>query len=128
MALDGSGSYHCRFFLARLHQFAQPRKNGVQRQSRAREFFQNQAFTRSFDEFIAVEILERRLSLDDSLGQVEVLQLREPFRIDLAEPALTGVDQCGVIGDGGLNRTFLALPFRNESIDPTASRSPTWLQ
>ena len=39
----------------------------------------------SLHEFIRVELIERRLLGDDALRQIEVLQFREPFRIDCAE-------------------------------------------
>src|SRR5229473_600733 len=57
-------------------------------------------FTKSFDEFVAVKIFERRLSLDEALGQIEVLQLSETFHIDLSQLPLTGIDQGGVIVEG----------------------------
>src|SRR5262245_2495709 len=66
------------------------------------------------DELIGVEVLERRFALDDPLRQIEVLQIAQPLDIDLAELPLAWIDQRGVVVERGLDRAFLALPFRNE--------------
>ena len=45
----------------------------------------NSKTARLFDELIGIEVLDRRLLLDDALGEIEVLQLGQALDIDLAE-------------------------------------------
>src|SRR6478672_72955 len=69
---------------------------------------------KSLDELIGIKLLDRRLLLDDAFRQIEVLQLRQPFGIDLAELCLPDIDELGVVVERGLHGAFLALPFRHE--------------
>src|SRR3984957_19744706 len=44
-------------------------------------------------ELIGIEIVDRRLLLDDALGEIEVLQLGQPVGVDRAENLLARINQ-----------------------------------
>src|ERR1700747_1945946 len=67
------------------------------------------------DECAAVEFLDRRRLLDEAFGHVELLQLGEPLRVDLAQLLLSRIDQLGVHVEGETDRAFLSLPLRHEA-------------
>src|SRR5262245_29507767 len=69
----------------------------------------------SLDELVAVELLDRRLALDQAFGEIEVLQRAQALDIDLAELLLARIDQRRVILQRGFDRAFLALPLRHEA-------------
>src|SRR6516162_5037996 len=50
-------------------------------------------------ELVRIQVVHRRLLLDDALGEVEVLQPGDALRVDFAELLLSGIDQLVVIGE-----------------------------
>src|SRR6266436_1264899 len=73
------------------------------------------AIARLLDERVAVEFLDRRRLLDESLRHVELLQLGEPLRVDLAQLLLSRVDERRVHFEREADRAFLPLPLRHET-------------
>src|SRR6266576_7281240 len=86
-----------------------PRHDGVAKGGRA--------ICRLLDEFVAVELLDRRRLLDEAFGQIEVLQLGEPLGVDLAQLLLSRVDQVRVHGERESHCPFLSLPVRHEAYE-----------
>src|SRR5215813_6776254 len=66
------------------------------------------------NKLIGEEFLDRRLLLDDALGEIEILQYRHSLGVYCAEHFLSRIDQLVVIGERFLHLIFLASPFRHE--------------
>src|SRR5262249_25977308 len=70
---------------------------------------------RLLDERVAVEFFDRRRLLDEALRQVELLQLGEPLRVDLAQLLLSRVHQLRIHIEREADRAFLSLPLWHEA-------------